>query len=177
MTRRKPIRRPSRRPARRPTRKPVRRPAPRSARGPARAARPARKPAAALKVPTSLLVIGHGSRVPGANHVLDQVVAALRREFRGLVVEACFLDIAQPDVQTGLDRCVTQGARRVLFVPYFLYLGGHVGRDLPDHIIQGRDRHPGLEIRIAPHLGFDRRLVAVATDRIRYGLKAGGWNS
>ena len=163
MTRRKRVRRPSR-------------PAHRSARGPARATRPAAKPAA-QKIPTALLVIGHGSRVVDANKVLDQVAVALRREFRGLVVEACFLDIAQPDVQAGLDRCVTQGARRVLFVPYFLYLGGHVGRDLPDHIIQGRDRHPGLEIRIAPHLGFDRRVVGVASDRIRHGLKAGGWSS
>jgi len=107
-------------------------------------------------VRTALLLIGHGSRVPEANKVLSDVTGALRRRFRGYVVESCFLELAQPDVQAGIDRCVVQGALRLLFVPYFLYLGGHVGRDLPEHIAQGRDRHPGLEIRIAPHLGYDR---------------------
>jgi len=126
-------------------------------------------------VRTALLLIGHGSRVPEANKVLSDVTGALRRRFRGYVVESCFLELAQPDVQAGIDRCVVQGALRLLFVPYFLYLGGHVGRDLPEHIAQGRDRHPGLEIRIAPHLGYDPRVVAVTSDRIRQGLRAGRW--
>ncbi|MFQ5878191.1 MAG: sirohydrochlorin chelatase [Acidobacteriota bacterium] len=126
-------------------------------------------------VKTGLLVIGHGSRVPGANQVLAQVASSLRRQFRPFVVEHAFLELAQPDIQAGIDRCVEQGALRILLVPYFLYLGGHVGRDIPEHIAQGKARHPGLEIRIAPHLDFDRRIVAVACDRIRAGLRAGKW--
>ncbi len=126
-------------------------------------------------VKTALLLIGHGSRVPEANGVLEEVATTLRRRLRRFVVEPAFLELVQPDIQAGIDRCVVQGAARVLFVPYFLYLGGHVGRDLPDHIAQARDRHPGLEIRIAPHLGYDRRVVAVVLDRIRQGLRAGRW--
>jgi sirohydrochlorin ferrochelatase len=134
-----------------------------------------RRSGRAPQVPTGLLLIGHGSRVPEANRILTEVAAALRRRFRGYVVESCFLEIAQPDIQAGIDRCVAQGAARVMFVPYFLYLGGHVGRDLPEHIAQGRDRYPGLEIRIAPHLGLDRRIVAVVEERVRQGLRSGGW--
>ncbi len=130
---------------------------------------------AAPAVRTALLLIGHGSRVPGANGVLEEVAAALRRTHRRYIVEAGFLELAQPDIQSAIDRCVAQGAARILFVPYFLYLGGHVGRDLPDHIGQARARHPSLEIRIAPHLGFDRRVLAVLADRIRQGLRAGRW--
>jgi sirohydrochlorin ferrochelatase len=126
-------------------------------------------------VPTGLLVIGHGSRVPEANRVLGEVTSALRRRFRAYVVESCYLEVAQPDIQTGIDRCVAQGVARLLFVPYFLYLGGHVGRDLPEHIGQARLRHPGLDIRLAPHLGYDPRVIAVTADRIRQGLRAGRW--
>jgi len=134
-----------------------------------------RRAGKAPAVKTALLLIGHGSRVPEANGVLEEVATTLRRRLRRFVVEPAFLELAQPDIQTGIDRCVAQGSARILFVPYFLYLGGHVGRDLPDHIGQARARHPGLEIRIAPHLGYDRRVVAVVLDRIRQGLRAGRW--
>lgn len=127
-------------------------------------------------VKTALLLIGHGSRAPGADQVLVSVAAALRRRFRRFVVEPSFLEISQPDIQTAIDRCVAQGAQRILFMPYFLYLGGHVGRDLPEHMSQARSRYPGLEIRVAPHLGYDPRIVAVTADRIGRGLRAGRWD-
>ncbi len=124
---------------------------------------------------TALLLIGHGSRMPEANRVLGEVAGSLRRRFRKFIVEPAFLELSPPDVPSAIDRCVGQGAGRILFVPYFLYLGGHVGRDLPDHILQARERHPGLEIRIAPHLGLDRRVIAVVVDRVKQGLRSGRW--
>lgn len=127
-------------------------------------------------VKTGLLLIGHGSRATEAVKVLAEVAAALRRRFRSCVVEASFLEINPPDVQNGIDRLVAQGAGRVLFVPYAPYLDGHVGRDLPDHVAAARARHPKLEIRIAPHLGYDPRLVAVCADRVARGLRDGHWS-
>ena len=127
------------------------------------------------QVRTGLLLIGHGSRATEAVRVLDQVAAALRRQFRRCVVEAAFLELNQPDVPAGIDRLVAQGAARILFVPYSPYLDGQVGRDLPEHIAAARMRHPGLEIRIAPHLGYDARLVEVCADRIQRGLRDGRW--
>jgi sirohydrochlorin ferrochelatase len=133
----------------------------------------ARQPKA---VKTALLLVGHGSRVPGAPEILTKVASAIKRRHGKCVVEAAFLEITEPDLQTGIDRCVEAGAERVLIVPYFLYLGGHVGRDLPDHMGQARLRYPKLEIRIAPHLGYDPRIVAVTSDRIKQGLRAGRWS-
>jgi sirohydrochlorin ferrochelatase len=60
-------------------------------------------------------------------------------------------------------------------VPFSPYLDGHVGRDLPEHIINARTRHPGIDIRIAAHLGPDARLVSICADRVRQGLRAGRW--
>ncbi|PYT14456.1 MAG: sirohydrochlorin cobaltochelatase [Acidobacteria bacterium] len=130
----------------------------------------ARRPARA-----ALLLIGHGSRVGPANRILRRIARALRLRFAGRVVEACYLEAASPDVQTGIDRCVARGATRILFVPHFLFLGGHVRRDLPRAAALARRRHPGLEIRIARHLGDDRRLVPIVADRVRRGLRAGRW--
>jgi len=136
-----------------------------------RRARPARRRPAR----TALLLIGHGSRVGPANRILRGIARALRTRFAGRVIEACYLEAAPPDVQTGIDRCVARGATRVLCIPYFLFLGGHVRRDLPRAAALARRRHPGLGVRIARHLGGDRRLVAIVADRARRALRAGGW--
>ncbi len=88
---------------------------------------------------------------------------------------ACYLEAARPGVQRSVDRCVARGAGRILFVPYFLYLGGHVGQDLPKEIARARSRHPGLQVRMAGHLGYDRRLVSIVADRIRSALRRSRW--
>ncbi len=124
---------------------------------------------------TACLLIGHGSRVAAANRVLRRVAGAVGRRLGGGLVEACFLEAASPDIQAGVERCVRRGARRILFVPYFLYLGGHVRRDLPREARRARGRHPGLAIAVAPHLGFDHRLVAIIADRVRRGGRRARW--
>ena len=123
----------------------------------------------------ALLLIGHGSRAIEAAKVLQAAAASLKHKYRRHVVEAAFFEINAPGVQAGIDRCVAQGATRLLLVPFSPYLDGHVGRDLPDHIINARTRHPGIDIRIAAHLGPDPRLIAICADRVRQGLRAGRW--
>lgn len=136
-------------------------------------ARPRARPRASR---AALLLIGHGSRVGPANRLLRNLARGLRARFPGRVVEACFLEAAAPDIRGGIERCVARGAGSVLLIPYFLYLGGHVRRDLPKAAALARRRHPGLRVRIAAHLGHDRRLLAIVADRARRGLRAGRWS-
>lgn len=124
----------------------------------------------------ALLLIGHGSRVLPANRLLRRLARGLRTVFPGRIVEIAYLEAAAPDMAQGIDRCVARGAGRILIVPYFLYLGGHVRRDLPRAAAAARRRHAGLEVRIAAHLGSDRRLLAIVADRSRRGLRACRWS-
>jgi len=123
----------------------------------------------------ALLVIGHGSRVRAANRLLRDVARRLRGRFPGRIVEACYLEASRPDVPSGIEACVRHGATRILLVPYFLYMGGHVGRDLPLLAARARRRHPGVSVRIARHLGADGRLVSIVADRARRGLRSSRW--
>jgi sirohydrochlorin ferrochelatase len=123
----------------------------------------------------ALLLIGHGSRVASANRLLRDLARGLRAILPGRAVEIAYLEAAAPGISEGIDRCVARGATRILIVPYFLYLGGHVRRDLPKAAAAARRRHDGLEVRIAAHLGLDRRLLAIVADRSRRGLRACRW--
>jgi sirohydrochlorin ferrochelatase len=125
---------------------------------------------------TAVLLIGHGSRVAAANRLLRGLARRLRTAFPRFVIEACFLEAATPDIPAGVERCVARGVGRILLVPYFLYMGGHVRRDLPAAARAARRRHPGLSVRLAPHLGNDPRLVALLADRVRKGMEISGWS-
>lgn len=116
---------------------------------------------------TALLLIAHGSRQEEANADLVYVVAELRRLGRYAIVEASFLELAEPDIDGGSARCVAQGAGRVVLLPYFLSAGIHVRRDLTEACRRLAERHPHVEFRLAEPLGRHPLLLEVVAERAR----------
>lgn len=116
---------------------------------------------------TAVLLIAHGSRHAPANDDLHQLAARMAARGDYPIVEAAFLELAEPDIPTGGARCVDRGAGRVLMVPYFLSEGVHLTRDL----IAARDAlqagHPGVEFRLGPPLGPDPLLDRLVVEKIR----------
>jgi sirohydrochlorin ferrochelatase len=115
-------------------------------------------------------LIAHGSRQQAANDDLLALAARLSAGGRHAIVEACFLELAEPDIPTGGDRCAARGARRVLMIPYFLSAGVHLLRDLTAARDALAAAHPGVEFRLGaplgPHPLLDQ-LVEVRIDEIQ----------
>jgi sirohydrochlorin ferrochelatase len=114
---------------------------------------------------TALLLIAHGSRQEEANADLYAVVEAMRGRYE--IVEASFLELAEPTVADGAAACVARGARRVILLPYFLSAGIHVRRDLAGLRDQLAARHPGVEFRLAEPLGPHPLLLEIVAERAR----------
>lgn len=124
---------------------------------------------------TAILMMAHGSRVAEANDAARQV-AAMVREMTGFeIVEVSFRELHDPNIQSGIDACVAQGAERVLLMPYFLFMGAHVLHDLPEEIEEARKRHPRLIMEMGGHLGAHRKLAEVEAERINQALDRLGW--
>jgi sirohydrochlorin ferrochelatase len=115
---------------------------------------------------TALLLIAHGSRQPEANDDLYYIVEGLRRRGHA-VVEASFLELAEPNIDEGGARCAARGAGRVVLLPYFLSAGVHVRRDLTAARDRLAARFPGVEFRLAEPLGRHPLLLDVVADRAR----------
>src|SRR5262249_15923164 len=114
---------------------------------------------------TGLLLIAHGSREPEANADLLYLVTQVRNRGCYSMVEAAFLELAEPNIIEGGTRCVEQGGQRVLLVPYFLSAGVHVRRDLALARQQLSDLHPNVEFRLAEPLGRHPLLVDIVCQR------------
>jgi sirohydrochlorin ferrochelatase len=114
---------------------------------------------------TALLLIAHGSRQAEANDDLHFAAAQMRERGGFDVVEAAFLELAEPSIVDGAASCLRQGAQRVVMMPYFLSAGVHVRQDLTR--IQGElvSRFPGVEFRLAEPLGQHPLLLDVVAAR------------
>jgi sirohydrochlorin ferrochelatase len=115
----------------------------------------------------ALLLVAHGSRQEEANADLHHVLEAMIRLGSYDLVEACFLDLAHPNIAEGADRCVALGAERVVMLPYFLSPGVHVRRDLTAAGDALAKRYPKVDFRLAEPLGRHPLLVEVVADRAR----------
>jgi sirohydrochlorin ferrochelatase len=120
-----------------------------------------------MSVTTALLLIAHGSREETANADLHHLAAELRRRGEFTIVEASFLELAEPDIDAAAAKCVEQGVARVVLVPYFLSAGRHVRRDLTAARDRLAARYPRVEFRLAEPLGRHPLLLEVVAERAR----------
>jgi sirohydrochlorin ferrochelatase len=114
---------------------------------------------------TALLLIAHGSRQREANNDLHHVAAELRQRGGFDIVEASFLELAEPTMAQGGARCVELGAERVVLLPYFLSAGVHVRRDLVGLRKELATRFPHVDFRLAEPLGRHPLLLEVVAAR------------
>lgn len=126
---------------------------------------------------TAILLMGHGSRIPEANQALYAIAAMVRLGTGSEIVEVAFREQHAPNIQKGIDRCVAQGASRVLLYPYFLFAGAHVLEDLPAEMEEAARRHPGLEMVLGEPLGVHPKLGEIVCERIGASLSAAGWTA
>ena len=125
---------------------------------------------------TAILMMAHGSRISEANDAAREVAAMVQKMTGFEIVEVSFRELHEPNIQQGIDTCVTRGAERILLMPYFLFMGAHVQHDLPEEIEEAQKRHPGLVMEMGGHLGVHRKLAEIETERIGESLERLGWN-
>ena len=125
---------------------------------------------------TAILLMAHGSRSPEANDAAREIAARVKKMTGFDIVEVSFREQHLPNIQEGVDRCVEQGAQRILLVPYFLYMGAHVLEDLPEELAVAKERHPGIEMVLGKHLGVHDKLAEIVVERIAESLTEERWH-
>jgi len=125
-----------------------------------------------------LLLVGHGTRDErglAEFHELARQVTALASGFQ---VEACFLELAQPDIPTAVGRLIDRGVRQLTVAPLMLFAAGHAKRDIPCAVAEGlRVRGSGFrsrtrlgEVQQLPALECDGRILQLSAQRFHEAL-------
>jgi sirohydrochlorin ferrochelatase len=120
---------------------------------------------------TGVAVFAHGSSVESANEAVRIVARSISEDGGFPFATTCFLEGGKPDLATAVEELLSQGADRILVVPYFLTVGLHLKRDLPALIEAVRVTHPQLDIRVTPPLDGHPGLGSILLDRAKQGVE------
>jgi sirohydrochlorin cobaltochelatase len=117
---------------------------------------------------TGLLIVGHGSREARANEAFESMVAGYRTQLApALAAEVAhgYVELARPNVDEALA-ALARRHRRVVVVPFFLFMVGHTKNDIPIALARARaTAAPGVELIAARALGIHDTLVDIAFAR------------
>ena len=116
----------------------------------------------------ALVIVAHGSRRQASN---DEVVALTKCISENLkqdypIVEAGFLELAEPLIPDAIENCIQQGASDVCVVPYFLSAGRHVQEDVPAEVDKARAMHKEIPMVILPHIGGAPMMIDLIRDTV-----------
>ncbi len=114
----------------------------------------------------TIILMGHGSRVPGAGRDMEDVAQRLKDKYGYPRVEICFISRLGPHFPEIFEKCVNQGAKKVLVIPYFLHEGLHLLLDIPEMMQKEAKRFFHVKLILGRSLGFDEGLVDLVERRI-----------
>lgn len=113
------------------------------------------------------ILLAHGSRSKIANRAFLELVERVGGHLAGHRLCAAFWELAEPGLEEAVVHAVaTEGARRVVVLPYFLSDGLHIRRDIPRAMTALRERFPEVELVCLPSLQNDPLLEALLVRRL-----------
>jgi sirohydrochlorin ferrochelatase len=113
----------------------------------------------------ALLIVGHGSKSAEAIHEFGQIIDEIRKRSVFTLVKGAHMELAQPDIPTGIREIAEAGVKNITVVPYFLFMGNHIKYDIPEILDEQRKLYPDVTIRFAKPLGFDPIIADIIIKR------------
>ncbi|MEM8735392.1 MAG: sirohydrochlorin chelatase, partial [Planctomycetota bacterium] len=80
------------------------------------------------------LLVGHGTRKSSGQEQFRTVYEQFRECMAPRPTELAFLELAEPDIPTGIRKLAAAGVRQLVTVPVLLFTAGHAMEDIPQAV-------------------------------------------
>ena len=121
---------------------------------------------------TGIVLFGHGSSVDDANQGVRDLALQIQNVGPYQYVRAAFLEMAQPDLGAAVAQAAEAGLQRVIIIPFFLTMGIHLRRDLPNLVAPLQQKYPRLEIQVGQSLEGHPLMPSIILGRVREAIEA-----
>lgn len=120
----------------------------------------------ALPIQRPLLMIGHGTRDEDGRQTFLDFATAYEALDRSRPVVPCFLELTQPSIQQGIDRCVEEGYTEFSALPILLFAARHNKFDVTNELDKAKQRHPHLKFHYGRHFGISPGILELWRSRL-----------
>lgn len=125
---------------------------------------------------TDVILLGHGSHRTratdlGLREVYRRLQARLADEAQ---VSLAFFEFLHPTLEETVAELAGRSVRQAILMPYFLFEGREIKRDIPGELAHLHERYPTLDVTMAATLGVHPRMIEAAADRVRKALDGVG---
>ncbi|GAE24829.1 sirohydrochlorin ferrochelatase [Halalkalibacter wakoensis JCM 9140] len=116
----------------------------------------------------AILYVGHGSRVQAGNEELLSFVTKAKEQHPNIEIqECCFLELAEPTIEEGVQACINQGATKIAVVPLLLLTAMHAKVDIPDEINKMKKKYTNVTFSYGRPIGIESTVITIIKDRLR----------
>lgn len=116
------------------------------------------------------LFVGHGTRSIAGQQQFQNVFAQFAHRVAPELAELAFLELAEPDIPTAVDRLARRGATHLITVPVFLFSAGHALRDIPQAVAAAACQHGLTSAGQSPPLELSSRVLELSALRFRQAV-------
>lgn len=114
-----------------------------------------------------LLIVGHGTRDPVGCEEFLTTANSVAARLAPMVVEPCFLELAEPTIDSAVARLASCRIDRLSVLPLLLFAAGHAKEDIPSAVGAAIDSQAlslaskAIELQL-PHLGCHAKLIELS---------------
>ncbi|WP_017662061.1 sirohydrochlorin chelatase [Baaleninema simplex] len=113
-----------------------------------------------------LLLLGHGTRDADGRQAFLDFAERFQAYDASRPVVPCFLELTDPLVQDGIDRCVEMGYHELTVLPVLLFAARHSKFDVTNELDRAVQRHPELTLHYGRHFGVSLRWLELWKQRL-----------
>jgi sirohydrochlorin ferrochelatase len=115
----------------------------------------------------AILYIGHGTRSKKGAEEAKSFLQRVITQVDVSIQEISFLELTEPFIDQGFQRCVERGATEIVVVPLFLLAAGHIKKDIPEALIKLKGNYPNVEVRIRDPFGVQDEILGAVEELVR----------
>ena len=79
----------------------------------------------------TLLLVGHGSKLPYSKELLVEIAEKIKAKGEFENIEIGLMEFNEPSIPTALKKIIAAGSKKIIVVPVFLAPGTHTTKDIP----------------------------------------------
>ncbi len=113
-----------------------------------------------------ILIIAHGSRTADANTVFSDVVSYVKISTPDAIVIGASMKFGELTIKESVLELINKGVDNIIIVPYFLFDGTHVTKDIPNEVEQALKDYPNVRVTYTTSIGMTPEMKDIVLDLI-----------